>query len=121
MSFPRITDALSVVTPQRTAAKGVEATSRVREGPGKEAEPVRELAVEERSKIAERLHDLARASGRDLEFRVDEASDRVVISVRDERTGELIRQIPDATALRIAQRLESQAEVLRNVLFEDRA
>ena len=121
MSFPRITDALSVVVPQRTAPKGVEAESPVIESPVKEAEADRKLAAEERSKIAERLQDLARASGRELEFRVDEASDRLVISVRDERTGELIRQIPDATALRIAQRLESQAEVLRNVLFEDRA
>ena len=67
------------------------------------------------------MQDLARASGRQLEFRVDEASDRLVISVRDERTGELIRQIPDATALRISQRLQSQAEALRHVLFEGQA
>ncbi len=86
-----------------------------------ESPPASELRPEERSKIVERLQDLARASRRELEFRVDQDSNRVVISVRDERTGELIRQIPDATALRIAQRLESQAEALRNVLFEDRA
>ena len=86
-----------------------------------ESPPARELRPEERSKIAERLQDLARASRRELEFRVDEDSNRLVISVRDERTGELIRQIPDATALRISQRLESQAEALRNVLFEDQA
>jgi flagellar protein FlaG len=81
----------------------------------------RELRPEERLKIAERLQDLARASRRQLEFRVDQDSNRVVISVRDERTGELIRQIPDATALRISQRLESQAEALRHVLFEGHA
>jgi flagellar protein FlaG len=63
---------------------------------------------------------MARDSGRQLEFRVDEASDRMVIVVRDQNTGELIRQIPDATALRIAQRLESQVEAMRSVLFEGR-
>jgi uncharacterized FlaG/YvyC family protein len=63
---------------------------------------------------------MARASGRELEFRVDEASDRMVIVVRDQRTGELIRQIPDATALRISQRLESQVEAMRSILFEGR-
>ncbi len=86
-----------------------------------ESPPTRELRPEERLKIAERLQDLARASRRQLEFRVDQDSNRVVISVRDERTGELIRQIPDATALRISQRLESQAEALRHVLFEGHA
>ena len=80
----------------------------------------RELRPEERLKIAERLQDLARASRRQLEFRVDQDSNRVVISVRDERTGELIRQIPDATALRISQRLESQVEAMRSILFEGR-
>jgi uncharacterized FlaG/YvyC family protein len=44
----------------------------------------------------------------------------MVIVVRDQSTGELIRQIPDATALRIAQRLESQVEAMRSVLFEGR-
>jgi flagellar protein FlaG len=86
-----------------------------------ESPPARELRPEERLKIAERLQDLARASRRQLEFRVDQDSNRVVISVRDERTGELIRQIPDATALRISQRLESQAEARRHVLFEGHA
>lgn len=121
MSFPRITDASAVTVPQRAAPQGAASESAVKEAAVREEPPAKELAAAERSKIAERLQDLARASGRELEFRVDEASDRLVISVRDERTGELIRQIPDATALRIAQRLESQAEVLRNVLFEDRA
>ncbi len=86
-----------------------------------ESTPARELRPEERLRIAERLQDLARASRRQLEFRVDQDSNRVVISVRDERTGELIRQIPDATALRISQRPESQAEALRHVLFEGHA
>ncbi len=121
MSFPNITEALPVIIAQRPAPKGADAETAVKEAGVKEAAPARELAPEVRSKVAERLQDLARASGRALEFRVDEASGRMVISVRDERTGELIRQIPDATALRIAQRLESQAEVMRNVLIEDRA
>lgn len=121
MSFPKIQDVPPVAVAQRPAPKGAEGEAAVKAAPVKEAVAARELATEERSKIAERLQELARAAGRELEFRVDEATDRLVISVRDQRTGELIRQIPDATALRISQRLESQAEALRNVLFEDRA
>jgi flagellar protein FlaG len=79
-----------------------------------------ELNATERARIAERLQEMARASGRNLEFRVDEASEKMVIVVRDQSTGELIRQIPDATALRISQRLESQVESMRSILFEGR-
>ena len=121
MSPPTITDVLAVAAPQRQAPQGAKAEAAAADLAAREQAPAPELAPEVRSKIAERLQDLARASGRELEFRIDEASGRMVISVRDERTGELIRQIPDATALRIAQRLESQAEVLRNVLIEDHA
>jgi flagellar protein FlaG len=85
-----------------------------------DAAQARALASTERTRIAERLQEMARASGRELEFRVDEASDKMVIVVRDQRTGELIRQIPDATALRISQRLESQVEAMRSILFEGR-
>ena len=121
MSFPTTMDLPAAAAPQRPAPQGAEAMAIPADAAGQEKAPARELAPEERSKIAERLQDLARATGRALEFRIDETSGRMVISVRDERTGELIRQIPDATALRIAQRLESQAEALRDVLIEDRA
>lgn len=79
-----------------------------------------EMVATERARIAERLQEMARAAGRNLEFRVDEASEKMVIVVRDQSTGELIRQIPDATALRISQRLESQVEAMRSILFEGR-
>jgi flagellar protein FlaG len=77
-----------------------------------------EMVATERARVAERLQEMAREAGRNLEFRVDEASEKMVIVVRDQSTGELIRQIPDATALRISQRLESQVEAMRSILFE---
>jgi flagellar protein FlaG len=76
------------------------------------------MVATERARVAERLQEMAREAGRNLEFRVDEASEKMVIVVRDQSTGELIRQIPDATALRISQRLESQVEAMRSILFE---
>lgn len=79
-----------------------------------------EMVATERARVAERLEKMAREAGRNLEFRVDEASEKMVIVVRDQSTGELIRQIPDATALRISQRLESQVETVRSILFEGR-
>ena len=116
----------SAVAPRPTPRADVETratasrSSSAREAAADERVQASEMAATERSRIAERLQEMARASGRNLEFRVDEASEKMVIVVRDQSTGELIRQIPDATALRISQRLESQVEAMRSILFEGR-
>jgi flagellar protein FlaG len=116
----------SVVAPRPTPRVDVETrataarASSDRETAKEDVARASEMVATERSRIAERLQEMARASGRNLEFRVDEASEQMVIVVRDQSTGELIRQIPDATALRISQRLESQVETMRSLLFEGR-
>jgi uncharacterized FlaG/YvyC family protein len=46
-----------------------------------------------------------------LRFRVDDVSDRVVVSVIDGR-GEVIMQIPDETALALARRLARDGSLL---------
>lgn len=126
MSVPKIADASpAAVTAQRAAEKAAAAQASATQAADQRTNDRRaaeadNLAADERARIAERLQQMARDSGRQLEFRVDEASDKMVIVVRDQSTGELIRQIPDATALRIAQRLESQVEAMRSVLFEGR-
>ena len=116
----------SVVASRQTPRVDVETratasrSSSAREAAADDRVQASEMVATERSRIAERLQEMARASGRNLEFRVDEASEKMVIVVRDQSTGELIRQIPDATALRISQRLESQVESMRSILFEGR-
>jgi flagellar protein FlaG len=121
MSVTKIADAPpSMVAAHRAAEKAAATDATAQRAASRQSSQARELAADERARIAERLQELARDSGRQLEFRVDEASDKMVIVVRDQNTGELIRQIPDATALRISQRLESQVEAMRSVLFEGR-
>ena len=116
----------SVVAPRPTPRVDVETrataarASSDRETAKEDVARASEMVATERARVAERLQEMARASGRNLEFRVDEASEKMVIVVRDQSTGELIRQIPDATALRISQRLESQVESMRSILFEGR-
>jgi flagellar protein FlaG len=112
---PRPTPRVDVET-RATAARG----SSDREIAKEDVARTSEMVATERARVAERLQEMARAAGRNLEFRVDEASEKMVIVVRDQSTGELIRQIPDATALRISQRLESQVETMRSILFEGR-
>jgi flagellar protein FlaG len=116
----------SVVAPRPTPRVDVETrataarASSDRETAKEDVARASELNATERARVAERLEKMAREAGRNLEFRVDEASEKMVIVVRDQSTGELIRQIPDATALRISQRLESQVESMRSILFEGR-
>jgi flagellar protein FlaG len=54
---------------------------------------------------ATRMEQYVASVGRSLQFRVDEDSGQVVVSVRDPSTGELIRQIPSEDALKIAEQL----------------
>ena len=116
----------SVVAPRPTPRVDVETrataarASSDREIAKEDVARTSEMVATERARVAERLQEIAREAGRNLEFRVDEASEKMVIVVRDQSTGELIRQIPDATALRISQRLESQVEAMRSILFEGR-
>ena len=62
--------------------------------------------------IAKQLDSYIRSVSRSLEFKVDDASGRTIISVRDAETGDLIRQIPNEEALRFAQMAEEQTIVL---------
>jgi flagellar protein FlaG len=118
MSVPNIKEARPTVgVGQRVAETAASPPRKAEDSRHVEA---RTVTAVERDRIVKRLQELARESGRALEFRVDESSEKMVIVVRDQDTGEMIRQIPDATALRIAQRLESQVEALRSVLFEGR-
>jgi flagellar protein FlaG len=71
---------------------------------------------------AEAVKDAAKAietymknSNRNLEFKLDEASGQMVVSVRDATTGDLIRQIPGEAALRLARQLNDQSVSLVNL------
>ncbi len=58
---------------------------------------------------ASRMERYVASVGRSLQFRVDEDSGQVVVSVRDPSTGELIRQIPSEAALKIAEQLSEDS------------
>ena len=72
-------------------------------------------------KAAARMEDYARSVGRSLQFRVDEGSGQVVVSVRDLTTGELIRQIPSEAALHIAQELAAGRADGASLIIEGQA
>lgn len=61
----------------------------------------------------ERLNEQMRASGRDLNFSVDERLDRTIITVKSSESGTAVRQIPDEAVLRVAHSIED----LKGILF----
>ena len=69
---------------------------------------VAEVPEEQLSTVVASLNDYAQSVKRDLQFSMDEASGRTVITVKDSETEEIIRQIPPESALALASYLRSE-------------
>ena len=65
--------------------------------------------------IVQRMNDQVKKSNSNLAFSVDEVADRFVVSVKS-LSGEIIRQIPDESILRVAHSIEK----LRGLLTDKR-
>ena len=64
-----------------------------------------ELAVSE-------MNEVAQAADRDIAFQLDDDSGRVVVSVTDRASGDVIRQIPSDEALELAAHLSDARSLL---------
>lgn len=62
----------------------------------------------------ERLNEQMRKTGRNLNFSMDEQIDRMVITVKNSETGEVIRQIPDEAVVKAAHQIEALKGLLHN-------
>ena len=62
----------------------------------------------------DRLNQQLKANGRDLSFQMDEEIDRTIITVRNIKTGEVVRQIPSEEIVRMAHSLEEGKGLLFN-------
>jgi len=66
-------------------------------------------AVERANKIGQNLK-------RKLNFSIDEATERIVVKIIDEDTGEIVRQVPPQEMLRIAAHLKQLQDMNDKVL-----
>jgi flagellar protein FlaG len=72
-------------------------------------EAVNPQAIEERVQAAvAQMNEYIQSTQRDLNFSYDPASGETVVKVLDRSTQEVIRQIPDETFLRLAQKLDTE-------------
>jgi flagellar protein FlaG len=86
----------------------------VRAQPPAEPKPEPKAPVADIEAVARQLETFLKNVSRSLEFHVDEASGRMVCSVRDAETGDLIRQIPNEEVLRMAELAHDETIVLVN-------
>lgn len=102
------------VTPVSEADR-IAADNRVsRVGEGTEAPPVSRDQLEG---VIEQLNELMRDSQRSLSFRVDDDLDKLVVSVVNPETDEIIRQMPSEESLKFAKSLEG----VMGIIFNERA
>ncbi len=62
------------------------------------------------------LNEQMKSSGRHLNFSIDQEVNRTIIRVKNSSTGELVRQIPDETVLRVAHSIEKVKGMLLDEL-----
>lgn len=64
---------------------------------------------------ASQIEAYLKSIGRELKFSVDEVTGDTVVTVRDAQSGEVIRQIPNEEALRLARALGNQPNALIDI------
>jgi flagellar protein FlaG len=80
----------------------------------KPAEPVRQkpaappVEIHKIESVTRQIDSFLRSMNKSLQFRVDESTGQMIVSICEAETGEVIRQVPGEDALRIAQSLESR-------------
>ena len=74
----------------------------------KESQKVSKAEVES---AVTKLNDFVQSVQRNLQFNLDDASGKTIITVVDKQTSEVVRQIPDDVAVKLAQDLQ-QSEPL---------
>lgn len=99
------------VKAQRAQQKRADAPAAAAEKP---AEPARQapaappVEVHKMESVTRQIDSFLRSMNKSLQFRLDESTGRMIVSICDSETGEVIRQVPGEEALRIAQSLESR-------------
>jgi len=72
----------------------------------------RPVTIPKIESVTRQIDSFLRSINKSLQFHVDQATGEMIVTIRDDETGEVIRQVPGEDALRIAQRIEDQLSAL---------
>ncbi len=75
-----------------------------------------EMIRERLKEISESLNSEMKIRSKDLQFSVDEVTNRFLVTVLDKDSGKVVKQIPSDAILKVAHNLEA----LKGILFDDR-
>ena len=75
-----------------------------------------EMIRDRLKEISESLNTEMEIRSRDLQFSVDELTNRFLVTVLDKDSGKVVKQIPSDAILKVAHNLEA----LKGILFDDR-
>src|SRR5204862_7761729 len=92
----------------------------VTQAPEPVAKPARAVTPEIVNAAAQEIQSYLESVGRTLDIRVDNDTGRMVVTVRDASTGDVIRQIPSEEALQLARSL-SRGQSGLPVVFDQTA
>lgn len=105
--------ATAAVTPAQPAAAAARLVAAVAApAPAQAARPVASPADKDVQAAVEEIKARAQKLSPELEFKVDDATHRTVVTVRDTHTGDVIRQIPSEEVLWLAQHLDESPATL---------
>jgi flagellar protein FlaG len=76
------------------------------------SKPARPVEIPKMESVRRQIDTFLRSTNLALQFRVDDATGRMVVSVTDAATGEVIRQVPGEEALRMAERIDASIGAL---------
>ena len=108
---------LNTSYPAATTQALAAAATQVKPVPQAEAEPAEEPQRVALEKAVTDMREFVQASQRNLDFSIDDSTGKVVVKVIATDSGEVIRQIPSETALKLAQNLSDAS----SLLFDTRA
>ena len=89
-------------------------TADLRESKTSSAKKMEDLRIQLKETI-ESLNIKMEMKSSNLSFSVDEISDRVMVSIVDDKTGEKIRQVPAEAIIKVAHNMEA----LKGVIFDE--
>jgi flagellar protein FlaG len=115
LSYPAVKSAVSTTDkpaekPSAEPTQPVAATGKSSDSDNSDNSDKLKMAVQEIEKFVQSVK-------RNLEFSIDETSGKVIVKVIASESGEVIRQIPSAEAMKLAESLHNAS----NVLFDAKA
>lgn len=105
-------DSLAGVYPQTGARPAVEKPAV--DAKAMETEAPKKLSPEEMQEVIEVANAALKNANNSLQFQIDESLEQPIVSVVDQDSGEVIRQLPSEEIVRISRSIDS----MRGVLFD---